>query len=79
MNARKLLTGLGSPGGPGPILRSEARVSGKGGGTLFDVDFFRLLKKDEGFLVRTGWFSLLADNSVDVRTGLCCFDVGVHG
>jgi hypothetical protein len=78
MKARRLLTGLGSPGGPVPI-RLEAKVSGKGGGALFEVDFFLRLKKEEGFLCKTGMFSLFADKSVDVRAGLATFVGGVLG
>jgi hypothetical protein len=70
MKARRLLTGLGSPGGAFPVLLPGPRVSGRGGGTLFESDFFRLLKNEEGFLVRVGWFSLFADKSTEVRPGL---------
>lgn len=53
MKALKLLTGLGSP-----VIAAEFRlelsVSGTGGGGVFDIDFFRRLKKDDGFLLRTG-------------------------
>ena len=80
MKALKLLTGLVPVTGSVSGLISELNVSGSGGGTLFETDFFLRRKNAEDFLVTTGIFSLFAEASVDVRrTGFGIFPGGVVG
>jgi hypothetical protein len=81
MKALKLLTGLvPSAGSVSDDFSSEFSVSGSGGGTLFEIDFFLRRKNAEDFLVTTGWFSLLAEVSVEVRrTGRWSLLGGVLG
>ncbi len=80
MKALRLLTGLVPSTGSGSAFNSAFNISGRGGGTLLEMDFFRRRKKAEDFFIMTGWFSLFAEVSVEVRrTALCTLLGGVEG
>ena len=75
ITSRKLLTGLdGTLAARGSFWEASNMGGTAGTGTgdsISDVDFFRRLKKDDGFLVRVGSFGAGAGGA-SRDGGVCC-------